>query len=453
MYKYIAIATTALTLFISPTLFSSSNEETKSKGVETCIEKYPELHWLADSKVRKTEEGAGTGGGYSQKLFGQAYPEFDRSYLSLQCLEWIVDGTDNAYQSFTASQPDPVRLTRAHFQELHQRALSILNNTFGLTFEETYVALQAALVLGDMGKSPTAREIFKPFGATAPDQDDFYGEAMSILKNNPNLSPTFARLSPAAKDLLIATAHMAHYGHITHLEGGPAMFSGIKERNVEPFVLEFDLFVHLCDVAGAFGHVKPGSSFAYNDQTHQAKNAMRRACQALLTTEFTELDAYNQYVAERASWLGFDASKPLDRALARIGAMIRLFTPQEGTILRDAMTSLSPQERSRISAELDVQKFNPHERTPTYMPAVLVNLHNNPSLGDTPEKRLRQAIALGLPFISRVLETYRSNLKAGTIRSDIPLNFNPVAGVAKAAPNDLKKGTFFIDNEGNVKIK
>ena len=114
MYKYIVIAAAAIGLLVCPTLFSSSSE--KAKGVETCIETYPELHWLANSNVRKTEEGAGAGGGYSQKFFGQAYPEFDRSFLSLQCLEWIVDGTDASYKSFTASQPDAVRLTPAHFK-------------------------------------------------------------------------------------------------------------------------------------------------------------------------------------------------------------------------------------------------------------------------------------------------------------------------------------------------
>lgn len=91
------------------------------------------------------------------------------------------------------------------------------------------------------------------------------------------------------------------------------------------------------------------------------------------------------------------------------------------------------------------------ERTPTYMPAVLVNLANNPRLGSSKEKRISQAVILGLPFIARVLETHKQHLLRLEADSTISLNFNKVAGVAKTNPAALN-GEYTIDSEGNVCI-
>jgi hypothetical protein len=76
---------------------------------------------------------------------------------------------------------------------------------------EVIQAMEASLVLGDIGKSERAREVFKPYGAKAPDHDDFHEEVMQILQKHPELCPTFNRLSPAGKQLLSQTANLAHY--------------------------------------------------------------------------------------------------------------------------------------------------------------------------------------------------------------------------------------------------
>jgi len=78
---------------------------------------------------------------------------------------------------------------------------------------------------------------------------------------------------------------------------------------------------------------------------------------------------------------------------------------------------------------------------------VLVNLMNNRNLGDTVEERSSRAVNIGVPFISSTLETYRSMLDEGKLRSDAPLNFNPAAGTAAAAPELLRSQTARIDPE------
>lgn len=90
-------------------------------------------------------------------------------------------------------------------------------------------------------------------------------------------------------------------------------------------------------------------------------------------------------------------------------------------------------------------------RTPTYMPAVLVNLANNQSLGSSKEERISQAVVLGLPFIARVLETHKQHVALSLADPNIPLNFNRAAGIAKTNPSALN-GMYSIDPEGNVGV-
>ena len=165
-----------------------------------------------------------------------------------------------------------------------------------------------------------------------------------------------------------------------------------------------------------------------------------------------EWDAYNAYLKIRASWLNLNSEDRSDRVLARLGAMLRLFTPEEGVVLRKAMLELDTKLRDRIASQLDSKPQDSSSRTPTYMPAVLVNLSNNLQLGASKEERLSKAVIIGLPFITRVLEKHKELVANGEIDPNIPLNFNKMAGVAKTSPY-LLSNEFTIDEEGCVHLR
>jgi hypothetical protein len=423
--------------------------------VNLCTKQYPEILWLADENVRKTEEGkASLEGAYSEQLFGKKFIEFDRTIMTLHCLRLILDGSEKAYQEFTKAQPNDVKLSRKSFNKLHEQGASLLRSIPQMSELEVIQAMEAALVLGDIGKSERAREVFKLYGAKAPDHDDFHEEVMQILQKHPELCSTFNRLPPAGKQLLIQTANLAHYGHVTHIEGGPSMFLKLKQSNLpssSPFALSFDLFVHTCDVAGALGHVNNQSSLVYTESAHLAMQGVFESCKVLADPHKTEIDAYNAYLELRAGWLGLNADDRTDRALTRMGAMLRLFTSAEGAILKQAFLKLPSDVRTKIIEQLDIRKGEELARTPTYMPAVLVNLANNPILGSSKEERISQAVILGLPFIARVLENHKLNLALLGADPAIPLNFNKAAGIAKVNPAALNK-KYIIDADGNVCI-
>lgn len=456
------IVSVAITLVVvSPSLHAHRHpvilSATQGKSwVEQCIEHHPEILWLADAQVRKTQEGqASLQCSYSEQLFGQKFIEFDRTLMTLHCLRLILEGSDRAYRVFTEAQSEEQCLSREGFQQLHHQGRALLRSRWGgLSELQMAHAMETALVLGDMGKSEQARALFVPFGINSPDHDDFHGKALQLLSMQPQLSPSFSRLPKAAQRLLGKVANVAHYGHITHLEGGPSMYEGLRASGIasnDPVALSFDLFVHTCDVAGALGHVNNSSSLVYTEPAHRAMQAVGDSVRLLSDTSKTSADAYHAYLSVRASWLGLNAQEGTDRVLARIGAMLRLWTPEEGVVLQRAMASLSLNDREKIIAELDIQQAEQLLRTPTYMPAVLVNLLNNSKLGSSKEQRLSGAIELGLPFICRALAMHKERISQHQADPAIPLNFNKMAGIAKTAP-ELLAQQFTIDAEGNVQL-
>ncbi|MFZ0564631.1 MAG: hypothetical protein WAM28_00310 [Chlamydiales bacterium] len=422
-----------------------------------CMDQYPETYWLVHSKEEAAQEQRSVADqSFSEQLLGERSSTLDRTLMTLNCLKLILKGTEAAYLQFTEAQPDAVKLSKESFQNLHIEGLTLANSCYkGLSTSEMVQALEIALILGDIGKVEAGRRRFKSYGAKASDNDDFYGEVMQILKEYPQLSFSFAQLQSPAQELLIEAANLAHYGQIAHLEGGPAMFTKLKSSHIahtSPMVVLFGLFVHQCDVAGALGHENNRSSLAYTEWTHQAIEAMKEACLTLADLEMTEWDAYDAYLQKRAEWLGLDPTHNMERVLARIGAMLKLFTPEEGALLKNSIEKLD--EHSIIS-QLDFQKEKWSTLTPYYISDLLANLSDNRQLGATREERLQEAIVLALPFIADVLEMHQELVDQKQIDPDVPLNFNTVAQAVKTSPQLLSKElfNFCIDKKGNVFFK
>ncbi len=361
--------------------------------------------------------------------------------MTLHCLHLILDGSDEAYELFSQAQPEDERISRNSFISLYLEGQAILKSGWkGLSETELLQALETALVLGDIGKSEKARDLFSPLGIKAPDHDDFHGQ---VMKTAPDLCPSFACLPECSKELLIKTANLAHFGHVFHLEGGPSMFSKLKESELaykDPFALVFELFIQKCDVAGALGHVNRVSSLAYREKTHQGYQSVQKAIFTLSDTSKTEGDAYDVHLSQIADWLGLDPNVRIDRVLTRIGAMLRLYTKEKGTILKEAMAQLDQEASERVVSQLDLQEEGEFLRTPTYVPAFLLNLSQSTSL--------TEAITIGLPFVAKVLEKHRASIEQGLFDPTIPLNFNAMAGLAKTAPYTIAE--FHIDDQGNV---
>jgi hypothetical protein len=436
-------------------LVHASVEGKVVESVDTLVATYPEILWLSEAGERATQEGIATSEELlpSQRLFGHKEIEFDRTLMTLRALHLFLEGGDQAYALLTQDQPESVRLSRNAFDKIHSTGVLLLysghQSLSPILMKQT---METALILGDLGKTNEARRLLAVHQVSAPDHDDFLDGALQVLANHPELCPSFLSLPPEGRQLILRSTHLAHYGHITHIEGGLSMFHHLEVKAPIPLCdLLFDLFIHTCDVAGALGHVNPRSSLTYTEPTHKAMDAMHDAVLSFAKKSATAKSALEAYLTKRAAWLGFDPSSQEGRILTRVGTMLRLTTLEEGAALRQGWELLSSKDRDLITGYFDPLASSSIVRTPTYVPALLVNLANHPTLGATKIERLAKVVNLGLPFVAKVLEQHSQALQQDPTRGDVPLCFNHVAGQVKQDPS-LLAHTFLIDTANHIVV-
>jgi hypothetical protein len=436
-------------------IFSTSED---IEWVQQCIVSYPELEMLADLNVKKTERDyANPNDSFSMQIYGKNFVEFDRAITILFCLKWIIDGSDKAYERFTNKQPRAIKLTREHFDELHQLGMELLTtNRKGLSKNKMAQTMEAALILSKLGKSEVTRDKFAKYGANHPDQELFFEQMIAKALEKPGLLPTFDKLTDSAKSLLLSSVNLAHYGHMSHIEGGPEMFKEIATKKIptkDPETFLFDFFIHLCRVAGAKGHSNPYSSLEMTDSVYKVLSLGKKAILAMKKGKdpaSMQWLGYNFLVETRAKWLGLSPSKRKDRALARIGAMLCLTEPEDGQLLRTAFSKLDKPIQKIVIDIFDLQEGDSYPQTPTYIPEMLVNLWQHQELGSTRQERMIAAFALGLPAIVQVFDRYQNKIKQKKIDSSIPLNFNPLADAVKQNPWILLKRLSLDDKTGKI---
>lgn len=123
---------------------------------------------------------------------------------------------------------------------------------------------------------------------------------------------------------------LIHFGHVTHLEGGPEILNKLKDSGLvssNPKAFDLQVLTYMMDVSGARAHESNLGSKSFTNKTFLAINGMKDALHKL--AEGSQEEALTSYVDFRVDLLGLDPKKKEDRVLGRMGAMMRLFTPEE----------------------------------------------------------------------------------------------------------------------------
>ena len=416
-------------------------------SVRKLLFEYEELNWLTRNEVDVTPENGinNPKSSYSFKLFGSNFPEFDRTVMSISCLNLFLDGKYEDYLEFVYLQSKGDRLEWKSFLDIQRNIRGVLDSLSLKDITELRQVLETSLILNNIIKTKIAKDLAKERGIVLEDFDEAY---RMILLNAPDIFPSYQKLSLHGRDLFCKLSFQSCFGHIAHLEGGPELFTLLKKLDLfsqDSELFELELFLYQCNVGGALGHVDSHSSIAYNEQSHQIIEAIRDSCLLLKTHD--ENSVFERYLTKRGDWLGFDIASPLNRVLARIGSMLRLTKLEEGKMLKDSFLRLAPEDLSLIVDVFNVSKQSSKIKIPMHMPAVLVNLVNNEALGSEKQDRLLQSIHVGLPFIAKVLRSYKNELNQKI------LNFDEIAKLAREEPERLLKDDFTIDPNGHVLIK
>jgi len=435
----------------------------KEWALKKAIHTYPEIAWFAEKEATETQEENSSENpeSWSKMLFeGKQYAEFDRTLMSLKCLNLILNGSHEAYAILTRDQKENEKLSWLSFHILEKKYFNLIANIslhLSITKKQAIELFETALVLRNIGKTKKARDFFLQYNLTCPDHNDFYVEVIKILKNKKlNIFTSFNEFNEAIKDFLTHASYLAHYGHITHLEGDANMFLTLiakRETNVNfSLLLQFDFFVHLCNVAGAQGHVNPNSSLVLNEKSYQALMATYDACKLLEKKGKTKEDAFEKYISYRAKMLGLNPKQAEDRALTNIGCMLRLFSKEDGFMLKKAFLNLLPEDQRKIILML-IKKDYSNYPSPTNVVSMLINLFNNSVLQGPFEERLSEVIKMCFLFFDKVIKKYENLIKTQSSVAKIPLNFNEIARVAKSSlPYDIVFKDFVIQKDGLVML-
>jgi hypothetical protein len=416
------------------------------------FQRIPELVFLTEKEIPLPKDSSfSEEKSLSQVFFQKPFAELEHTRLSLQCLEWILEGSDRAFEALTLAQPPPLRLQKKSFLSLHKQALHLLEHHPPFSPSQMKFLLEKNLLLQSLENSIKFRA---SFGIKALDPNEFKTEFFALVKEKPSLFPSFSSLSKEESDFLSSSYHFCNFSSIFSLEGGRKMFQPIKEKLLSGtnalFALDFHLFGYLCFLSGGLAHLNSSSSLALTQETYLAFTIAKESCHLLSESKKQEEDAYNYCVERRASLLHLELKKTSDQTLVRIAALLRLFSPQEGALLKEAFHSLSYADRESIL--LQFQEKKAPQTAPCYLPSFLMNVFNDPSSGPFTKDKLKNTIARALPLLSQIFKDARERVELGLLHPNIALSFQKAAAFAKEHPSDLPLASYQIDKEGQVTL-
>jgi hypothetical protein len=213
-------------------------------------------------------------------------------------------------------------------------------------------------------------------------------------------------------------------------------------------LFDFEILTHLCDVSAARGHEDNRGSKVLTEHTYQTLMAIQDLIRFL--ADHDEREALHHYLLKRARWLGLEEQAPDTLILAKFGAMMRLFTPEDGRALQRGYQELSQEQRQKIYEELNPLVYR-KEKTPTYIPAVFVNFVDTlVKQGSSREQALTFCLLKAATFVADCLKKCRT--RGLTLEKTI--NFNRVAGQARDNPDFFlsTKPHFKVNEEGMVEL-
>lgn len=351
-----------------------------------------------------------------------------RVFDSLYFLHLFRKGDETAYEHFVAGQPEP-RLEWVSFQ--------VLSGWIQQLSPEEYQQLWVASLTI---KSPEAeRRVSEKTGETpAFDSVEFLKTVMTSMPATYPAAAELMETDPSARDSFACLFDTGHFRHMMYVEGNESMFFHLRQKIIEGKInadsLNFWICYWVVNIASFRSHTQERGSLYLTQHTFQALSCLEACLVELLSDP--NAPVLQNYLRERATWLGLDPISPgmfhREAApafiLARISAMQRVFTPEEGVELQRGLDDLKaglPEEQYQEMLEI----LNPLRETkiptPTYAPSFLANLKNQ--MGS-----FKEALILGLPIYAQVIKEYQKLFDQGLIL--VPLNLNELS-----SPESLRK--------------
>lgn len=373
---------------------------------------YEQIAWTDDT--HKTNEMAGVVAAATLSV------QQRRIFARLNCLHLLRQG-EKSYDAFIEAQSQP-KLEPSEFARLS----ALIGDLVPIEYEMLWVATTVAMSVTATQKAEEILNKKLPFDAV-----NFLAIAMTQCPDiYPAVKKLFLKYSGATVEISTGFSAMFDTGQLRHMmyaEGLSNMFAKLKFK-IESGSWKIRLynlwFVYwLIDIAGFRGHVSLLGSCYLNHNTFQALMSLKSVLDHFQITP-DPIAALKEYLNSRAAMI--ELSKAIEETprliLARIAAMLRLFSPVEGAQLQSGLSALEAKLDATAYHDL-IAAYNPliesDEPTPTFGPALFGSLINKCGISG--------AIEYGLPVYAMILQRYRTLRANGELPRDLPLNLNSLA--------------------------
>lgn len=401
------------------------------------VQKYEELKWYSDEEPYEEIHQEMP----SVVFLGKYVPKFDRTLLSLQSFNHILDGKYDDYLEFVNEQDTVERLTWDQFQALQIEAKSAVSFYRGMSPGQIREVLEFAIVLNEIASSKMLQKKAWVYEISGSDDRSFVKE---ILLKHPEIFPTCSRFNFEQQRLLQEIYGLLDLQKIFALRDLRATFEGLKKGNLlhnDPGLFDLAFLVEESLFAGSRGNIYACGSVSLTSHGYGNLVATRQAIGIL--KDSSERDAFKFYLGRRADWLGYDPGSPLNRVLTKFGAMMELFTEADGKALKEAFLRLKPEELSVIVSEFDEVQLANNPRVFENVGVFFQNLAENRKLGHCEKERLSSTVRVGFPFLVKVVNLAT---KQGVHNVDL----GEAARLAEKDPEALSQEEISMAKDGHV---
>lgn len=391
-------------------VFSSNllkNKIGSDQWIEHKVRQYPELLWLAEPSSAASCLSQPQGTTFSQNLFDKQVPAFDMAIRSIMYLHLFIQGSRQAYAQFEQLQPGETEISFKQFQTLHKQLSLFLNAP--KNFDDTLKILETAIVLKHLGASSKATQIFKPYFSDSQ-LSSFYAKSLQVLRIFPELSPSFAHLSPEQKDAVMSLRRLADYQALLDLKTVPSTHLLSMGRSKRAMVI-LDMYLFSLDTAGENN---------YSQELFQHFQPLLTMLQKHATVE----EAFSRYFTYRANCLGFEGITRSDMTLTRLATLMKL-SPVEAAALSWGFKNLPADEAEVLVNNFYTLQGDHISLTILGLPELTSGLLQASYNGTiSAENKLRQVYSTTLSLIIKSLRAHKEMFNKQIMPEQVILDFS-----------------------------
>jgi len=340
----------------------------------------------------------------------------DQTFAAMLSVYWLITGQ---HEAFIREQKVDSQLSRQSWAWIQEW----MAQTVKLSTEKAVDATLAFMAIHALGKIKEFRDELVE-GPTF--EDHMHDIALAqILKDRPEVVPSFLRLDEKYKDLIVDSLRVdLQFSQFLQAEATPANLVVMKEK-LKPHRDEgfaffcFRIFVQMCGKLGSKS--LKGSLFMDESQFQRFRPGLD-ALQQLRTLDAA--DAYNSFLLLRGSKAMSRFASREHQALARLLCLGSAYDHHGGHSICDAFDELTDQERRQLTPFLNSDGIS-HQ--PGYVllhaPLVLQNAKNNRAVG----------LASALRMLIKVQQALDATPAAYGASSNVVVHLGKLADWAKDA--------------------